>query len=54
MIECYFKWCKHHCFNCCPDEGPFCNNQECNANEEQIIEFTKLRDEELKSYETNN
>jgi len=48
MIECYFKWCKHHCFNHYPDGGPFCNNMECTASKEEIIKFTKMRKEEMK------
>lgn len=44
MIECYFKWCDHHC-----KDEPFCNLDNCVATKEQIIEFTDLRVLELKA-----
>jgi len=54
MIECYYKWCKNHCYHHNGDEGPFCNNNECTATNEQIVEFRALRAKEFYNENPNN
>ena len=58
MIECYFKDCPKHCIHFCPDEGPFCNEDECTAGKDDLVVYHKKRIEDLAKwevkYEPNN
>ena len=43
-IECYYSGCFFHSNNKDPyEEGPFCDEKECQATEEQLILFEKYR-----------
>lgn len=41
--ECYFDKCKYHNTQNDPDEGPFCDEPECLATEQEIKIWTKER-----------
>ena len=45
MVECYYKWCVNHY-----KDEPFCKLYECVASNEQMLEFKKLRDEEMERH----
>lgn len=45
MIECYYAECPNHCVHG-PDanDGPFCDNLECTATDEQLAAYKVQRD----------
>ncbi len=43
MIECYFSDCKHHSFHQDIEGGPFCYQNKCTANSEEIERFIASR-----------
>lgn len=45
-IECYYKWCPHHSIHTGQD-GPFCDELECVATEEEMKKYLALRAAEL-------
>ena len=46
-IECYFHQCSHHSSHYDMDNGPFCDERECIATDEQIAEYAVLREQRL-------
>ena len=49
MIECYFKWCQHHC-----KDEPFCCRDDCTATLQELAYFSELREQELNDYDKRN
>lgn len=47
-IECYYTECPLHSCHEPGQEGPFCDEAECSATEEQIKRYEKERQEYLK------
>lgn len=49
-IECYFRQCEKHSYRYDPDSGPFCDEPRCVASDEQIDEYSALREQWLQDY----
>lgn len=54
MIECYYGECQYHSCNFVDDEGPFCYERECLATPEQIVVFSRTREEWLRANNINS
>jgi hypothetical protein len=43
MCECYYSQCRYHVCHTDADEGPFCEESECRATPQQLVEYADLR-----------
>ena len=46
-IECYYSWCPYHSNNTDSEDGPFCYENECKADDKSLSRYERLRKEEL-------
>lgn len=49
-IECYYATCPNHSIHTDPDDGPYCNLNQCTATKEEGDKYEVDRQKQLEAY----